>query len=638
MVAARVQIDGIAAADQTARLPWSAELKRGIASLRSLLHGCEDAALRGSIGAVALLVAVLTWGHWGDIQVDCGKELYVPYEILRGKLLYRDIFYPYGPLPPYLGALLIEIFGQHLVVFYLFGIAIAIGCALLLFELGAMLESRAAGLTAAVALLLVGFGPAIFNFPFPYSYGATMGLLLGLLCAWFTLRHVLDWSGYNMLMAGLAAGMALLCKLEFGVACYLMLAFVIVMEAILQRSLRPLLRGFAASIPGIVLWVGVYGWFFWKVTPDVMVNGNWLGPGSYFSHTGGPTLYSMFGERFILGELINRILLAAVTLMLWFFLAKANLKASKIAAAILVTLVLFHRFVHLGSVLPPHPHLLEFMTKNLAMLLVFPVGMFFIGCGFLAYSTYGMILKDDRRRFAEVAFALFALLPALRVLAEVEPFNFNVYYSMPLFLIFVIAISRCIKAATPTLSPDRQRRLVGYMLAAEVLMLAVICLCSGTAPDNGKLETSWGAFYMAPDEAITAQQILAFMSAQERQGRQVVLLPEAPVFYVFAGTDAPSRWHTILPGFLSPAQEDSFIADLNRAAPEYILLTARDTPEYGARSFGIDYYQKTFHWIEANYRVAGEFGHFHRDVIRPSLAALLYEKVGSGPPDSTALR
>lgn len=638
MVARRVQMAGISALEQTARIPLSVELERGRTSLRSIVAGWEDAALRGSIVVAAMLIVFLTWGHWGDIQVDCGKELYVPYEILRGKLLYRDIFYPYGPLPPYLGALLIEIFGQHLVVFYLFGIAIAIGCALMLFELGAMLEGRAAGVTAALALLLVGFGPAIFNYPFPYSYGATMGLLLGLLCAWFTLRHILGRGSYNMLMAGIAASVALLCKLEFGVACYFMIAFVVAAETTLQRSFRPLVRGFVASIPGIVLWFGVYGWFFWKVTPDLMVNGNWLGPGSYFSHTGGPPLYAMFGERFIPSELIGRILLAGVTLLLWFFLAKTNLRVSKIAAAILVALVLFHRFVHLGSVLPPHPHPLEFLTKNLASILVFPLGMFFIGCGFLAYAAYKMILSADRRRFAEVAFALFALLPALRVLAQVEPFNFNVYYSMPLFLIFVIAISRCIKAATPALSPDRQRRLVNYMLAAEVLMLAVICLCSGTEPDNGILETSWGAFNMAPAEAIIAEQILAFMTEQQRQGRQVVLLPEAPVFYALAGTDAPSRWHTVLPGFLSQTQEDAYIADLNRAAPQYILLMAREAPEYGARSFGIDYDQKIYQWIEANYRVAGEFGHFHRNVIRPSLAALLYEKDGSGAQDSRGLR
>ena len=142
-----------------------------------------------------LVLAWYTWATWGDIQIDCGREIYVPLEILRGKLLYRDIFYPYGPLAPYAGALLIAIFGPHLVAFYLFGIAVAIGCAFLLFELGTMLESRAVGLTAALALLFMGFAPSIFNYVFPYSYGATMGVLLSLLCAFFTVRHLLTRPG-----------------------------------------------------------------------------------------------------------------------------------------------------------------------------------------------------------------------------------------------------------------------------------------------------------------------------------------------------------------------------------------------------------------------------------------------------------
>src|SRR5882757_3749654 len=95
-----------------------------------------DAASRGLIVVVAIVLAWYTWARWGDFQVDCGRELYVPIEILRGKLLYRDLFYPYGPLAPYTCALLIGLFGPQLVAYYLFGIAIAIGCAVLLFDLG----------------------------------------------------------------------------------------------------------------------------------------------------------------------------------------------------------------------------------------------------------------------------------------------------------------------------------------------------------------------------------------------------------------------------------------------------------------------------------------------------------------------
>lgn len=124
----------------------------------------EDTASRGLIVVVALALTWYTWARWGDIQVDCGRELYVPSELLRGKLIYRDIFYQYGPLAPYLGALLIALFGAHLVVFYVFGIAVAIGCAMLLFELGTILDGRITGLTAALALLLIGFVPRFSNY------------------------------------------------------------------------------------------------------------------------------------------------------------------------------------------------------------------------------------------------------------------------------------------------------------------------------------------------------------------------------------------------------------------------------------------------------------------------------------------
>src|SRR5208337_3236250 len=140
----------------------------------------EVAASVGLIVVVAITLAWSTWARWGDFQVDCGKELYAPTEILRGKLLYRDIWYPYGPLAPYVQALLIGVCGHSLNAFYVFGLAAAIGCALLLLDIGTMLEGRAAGLTAALALLFMGFSPGIFNYVFPYCYGATMGLLLSL--------------------------------------------------------------------------------------------------------------------------------------------------------------------------------------------------------------------------------------------------------------------------------------------------------------------------------------------------------------------------------------------------------------------------------------------------------------------------
>src|SRR6266446_2639320 len=56
---------------------------------------------RAEIILISSGIAWYTCWHWGDFQIDNGRELYVPVSILRGKLLYRDVWYMYGPLAPY---------------------------------------------------------------------------------------------------------------------------------------------------------------------------------------------------------------------------------------------------------------------------------------------------------------------------------------------------------------------------------------------------------------------------------------------------------------------------------------------------------------------------------------------------------
>ena len=71
--------------------------------------------------------------------------------------------------------------------------------------------------------------------------------------------------------------------------------------------------------------------------------------------------------------------------------------------------------------------------------------MFFVGCGFVAYSTYQLIKSGDRRYLAEAALGILALIPAVRVFAAIEPYGYSIYCAIPLFLVFLIVISRSIK-------------------------------------------------------------------------------------------------------------------------------------------------------------------------------------------------
>ena len=75
-----------------------------------------------AILALCFLVLVgfaLTFGHWGNLIVDCGREAWLPTIIFnKDTVMYRDIFNLYPPLSYLVNGTLYKIFGNNLNVLY----------------------------------------------------------------------------------------------------------------------------------------------------------------------------------------------------------------------------------------------------------------------------------------------------------------------------------------------------------------------------------------------------------------------------------------------------------------------------------------------------------------------------------------
>src|SRR5579872_1070527 len=128
--------------------------------------------------------AYSTWGAWGDLTVDCGREMYVPAVLAQGKTLYKDVYYNYAPAAPYLNSFLFRLFGVNLTVLYAAGSFAALASAVSLFLAGMELSSWIAGWTAAAVLLMQAFQPSFFSFPLPYSFASVYGCLAACLFLW----------------------------------------------------------------------------------------------------------------------------------------------------------------------------------------------------------------------------------------------------------------------------------------------------------------------------------------------------------------------------------------------------------------------------------------------------------------------
>src|SRR3954463_2199794 len=75
-----------------------------------------------------LAAAALTWRKWPDCLIDFGLQLYLPWKISTGSVLYRDVMYlTGGPLSQHYDALLFKVFGVSLLTLIISNLLIVAG-------------------------------------------------------------------------------------------------------------------------------------------------------------------------------------------------------------------------------------------------------------------------------------------------------------------------------------------------------------------------------------------------------------------------------------------------------------------------------------------------------------------------------
>lgn len=175
------------------------------------------------IAAAFIAMLIWTWGRWPDPLVDFGRELYVPWQLSQGKVLYRDLAYFNGPLSPYFNSLLFRILGVSLRTLVLANIAICIAMVVMIWKLFRLAGDR---ISATVACLLfitlfmttqyVAIGN--YNWIAPYSHELTHGIALSLATILMFVRYMRRPTPIRAGLMGLLVGLVFLTKPEVFIA------------------------------------------------------------------------------------------------------------------------------------------------------------------------------------------------------------------------------------------------------------------------------------------------------------------------------------------------------------------------------------------------------------------------------------
>ena len=578
----------------------------------------------GTLTLVALWAWQLwyTWGGWGDFTIDSGHEMYVPWMLAQGKMLYRDVWFMYPPAGPYFNSYLFRIFGAHLNVLYWAGSLAALGSALLLFFAGGKLESRIAGWTAGAVILLEAFGPTLFCFPLPYSFSTVYACLVGCAFLWFVVNAWESQSWGWLFAAGTAAAAALLLKPEFGIACYATVALLTAAKSYAQKSWKPLAMAGVASLPGVVCCALVLRWMISIAGVQFITQENIMSwPSSYFMRAYGKLWLEGTGftvsRDALLDAFFRAIPLLGIVVVLgsvrWWKRsgASANMLRAALAAGVGVLLWVNNYWTAPRSA----GEALRFTLASV----FFPQDMvlYVILAALVAWMLF--LRRGGPTRFALPALAMsYAALLSFRILMGMAAEKYPIYYNGPVVLCFLYMAFLLLPVgsiANPSGDDSRavraRRIAAGARLAFSAGTLAVVFLTTHGPEVYARqnlfpMETDRGTAYLTKNKAEQYQAAIRFMKQKAAMGEAVMSVPEDTSLYFLAGTECPTRVYQFTPGSLAPGKmTDETIAQIEAGRVRYLIWSNRIFPEYGTPVFGTNFDVPLGDYLKAHYRPVG---------------------------------
>ena len=173
--------------------------------------------------AAGLFMMSISWLKWPDLLIDFGAQVYIPWRLSEGQVLYKDITSIYGPLSSYLHALLFKIFGPGISVLIGFNLLIVAGLSTLIYSLFKKLANPLTGFLCAFAFLtLFAFGQyqggGNYNFICAYVYSLPHGVALSFLALFFFLKFLENPQLRYLGFSGGVVGLVYWTKMEVFVA------------------------------------------------------------------------------------------------------------------------------------------------------------------------------------------------------------------------------------------------------------------------------------------------------------------------------------------------------------------------------------------------------------------------------------
>lgn len=541
-----------------------------------------------------LILLPMAWGRTGDVVVDSFHDLTVAMRLQQGEILYRDIAYLYGPVGAFAVWLWSAIAG------------FSVGSYLLLCAVMALLELHLADRLARPFLAPVGrmflllgilgtftFHSELFGRLMPYSLSAFLAELLFLFFLERLVASRQAGTGHGApLAAGLAAGILLHTKLEFGLVASGAMVLDFLVERMVPSGDR-LLRhrtnmwiGWLMGIAGGFLLVHALG-------SDVHSYVSNINPFPFLTSAAGRNLAVFAGGITSGSRMLDvaafAVLTASVMLVpagvLWCFVQRSVRTVVLLLGAVVIVTVWRSRL----------PVVLGYTVLTGATV-------------FLLLAVAALV--PDVRKNAASRTRLLVVLPAAALLARspaaLAPGLFGSFYLLPALVIGVM------------LSGEWGRWLGFFWPRRSAQAVAAgFCLYAawgfGENLSRFKVKTYAVAPGLLPfmtdgNRARVVGGAIDYLARRVKPGDMLAVVPQEPVFYFALQAMPVFPDHNFIAHVVrgEPMQE---LADRLRAVgPRYAVVSNRPYREGGLGEFGNSYAFEIQAVLDSHYHLAAVFG------------------------------
>lgn len=581
--------------------------------LRQIIANVASLCILLAIGFFMLFVS---WRRWSLIILDFGRELYIPWKLSMGGVLYRDIYVDhYGPFSPYLNAFLFKMFGVNIMTLAFFNMGVVIIITYCIYRFfRRTTNSVTAMMTAATFLSVFAFKFPNYNYITPYAYALTHGIALSLFSILAFYQYIKKQNTFWVVIIGLLIGTIFLTKLEVFFASIAAIGTgFIVLWHVEQFSLRKIIKVsailfFSFLFPMVVF--AVYFSFFMpfqEVLLSILTQYRELFETAVTSNTFYLRATGRAAPLFHLGK----ILLVAGWYVLLFFLLWSvarlverisstyyNMIIMIVAAASALSLLYFMNYVPWNW--------LDIRIPFAFQVVVAVMGVF-----------YGIMIWKSRKDKGKALYALpmfvfilFAFVMVLKVILRVRITDYGFALTMPATLVVVAGLVYHVPRLVA-----KSAQSTTFIRALSIIMVAMflvmeIGLVSDTylirnyliATDKERIITNEEKFDPVLNiEGPVIDATLKKINETIKPNENFLVIPEGILLNYLTRRESPSPYTSFLLGDLAMHHEEKMVERLTRRLPDYVILIDRSVLEWGFKKFGVDTGTKISAWVIKNY-------------------------------------